>query len=258
MLKKIAILTTSLLLLASVTVLAQNNSTPQVETDYYDSFDYYLTLLRDFQLERQNWQQKPTLQGEQELLASGIQLARTRNQTWIYYLNWLKTSLQPHQPNYSNTLKTINLLDSHLTDFRQLQKNLKPSLTTDRFNSLMLDYRDQTKTRQRQLSQTQIELKLANLKTFQARMIKLYQPVKNNLQDSTDPQIVSGFKKVTQLDTQINDLITQTSQTTQDHISGNRTLSQVFRRANQQLTRIKSLQLELIDIIIELEKYYVQ
>lgn len=260
LLTTILIVSLSILFVSPITAQETvSNQINQLEADYRYQFDQYRTAHRAYQISKAEYITTGTLKAEQEALTDAKIVAIASADVLRTYTSWLRLLLLEHASTYSRVNVITERLNLQIDAYLQHKSQIEASGSVVAFEAVMEEYKLGQDNRDKLFASSQIELKLAQLASFQHQARSLYDPLIDQLAEQAKvPEIEQGMARISQLGDQINQGITNTSQLVGPIESEDFNIRQASRRASENLQLIHSQQLSLLDVMIELENRYGQ
>ena len=241
-----------LLLLISTSVI---NASPQ--SDY----DFQLTQYRkhnaEFQVLKEDNQKNPTLDNQQKALQAAKQTIISRDTTKIAYTELVLSSIRFQKLSQDHVLATEKELIAARQFYASQIDLAKNIVSIEDLTNFTLKYLEDQLPHQNQIIKAQATRKLAILIRTQINIKSAYDSLLPTISDKTLNPVTAGISKVGQLADQINQEIQLDTVSIIESEVTNSNKTNFFSKQNERFTQITNLQTEIVNILIDLEKNYV-
>lgn len=260
----ISLLVLSLVFWHTQTSRAQDavNTTAQIEQaegDYRFQFDQYRLAHDLYVTAKAEYLKSGNLKTQQDALLAAKKTAVARGDVLKTYTRWINLQLIAYQTPFPQVVDSITALNNQINWYNDEQAKIQTAQTQDSFELVMADYVKTQIDRDKLYARAEIDLKLAQTAFFQQQARALYDPLLAILQTKTTiPEVSQGMAKVAELGGVINQEILDTKTKSGAIESGDLGVFQALRQTSEKLESLRTKQLELINIMMELESRYGQ
>jgi hypothetical protein len=253
MLKKII---KPILFLFLVLILTSGVKASSPQSDY----DYQLTQYRkqnaEFNILKEVSQKNSTLDNQQKALQSAKQTIISRDQAKIAYIELILSSIRAQNLTQNYILQT----EKELVEAQGFYKNqiglAKNIISTEDLTKFTKEYLKAQLSYQNNIIKAQATRKLAILIRLQVNIKNSYDSLLPKITNKTINPVSAGLLKITQLSGDINNKILSNTEAIKSSEVTNYSKSSFYGKQIEGLTQIKNQQVELVNILIDLEKNY--
>lgn len=223
-------------------------------------YDYRLTQYRknhtEFQTLKTDNQKNPTLDNQQKALQAAKQTIVSRDTAKIAYIELLLSQIESQHLTQDYLLQTEKELVNAQKFYQSQIKLAKDIVSVEDLTNFTLKYLETQTPYQNQIIKAQATRKLAILIRLQINAKNAYNDLLPKISDKSTAPVTAGLTRISQLADNINQKILTNTITIKDSEVTNYSKPNFYSKQTESLSQIKTLQVELINILIDLEKNY--
>ncbi|MBU1071452.1 hypothetical protein KKG65_03535 [Patescibacteria group bacterium] len=230
-------------------------------TSPQSDYEYQLTQYRkhntEFKVLKEDNQKNPTLDNQQKALQAAKQTIISRDTTKIVYIEVILSSIRSQNPTQGYILQT----ESELISAQEFYKNqiilAKNIVSVEDLTKFTKEYLATQPPYQTEIIKSLATNKLAILIRLQTDIKNAYDDLLPKISDKTLTPVSAGLDKITQLADNINNKILSSINIIKSSEVTTSSKSSFYSKQTENLSQIKTLQVELVNILVDLEKNYV-
>jgi len=226
------------------------------QADYNYQLTQYRKHYTEFKVLKEDSQKNPTLDNQQRALQAAKQAIISRDTAKIAYIELILSQIRSQKLNQDYILQTEKELVRAQEFFKNQIKLAKNITSTEDLTNFTLRYLEDQTPHQNQIIKAQAVKKLAVLIRLQINAKNTYDNLLPRINDKTLTPVSAGLTKVTQLADNINQKILQDINSIKESEVTSYSKSSFYKKQTENLNQIKTLQVELVNILVDLEKNY--
>jgi hypothetical protein len=253
---------TLLTIISVLTVVSLVSIKKAQASSFQEDYNYQLTQYRKYHTEYQTLKEdsleNPTLDNQQRALQSAKQTIISRETTKIAYVDLLLDSIKSQKLTQDHILQTEKDLSATKKFYSNQMKLASNLATIEDLTNFTKKYLEDQAPYQTLIIKAQASRKLAFLIRIQINAKGAYDSLLPQISDQTLPPVSAGLEQITELANQVNQSLLNHTESIKKSEVTNYSKPNFYSKQEESLTQIKSLQTQLINILVDLEKNYVQ
>lgn len=229
------------------------------QTDYQYQLDQYRKNYSQYQILLKDYKDESSLNNEQKAITSAKETLRSRELALAHYYWWQSEIVQSTKvdlPVVKQAISDYNDIGQY--HYQQLG-SIDKIVTRSDLTSYTKKNRKDVDKQQLAITRNQTAAKIAKIIASQLDIKRAFDAIVPQLESTkvTNPSIQNGLDQVNEYSIQVNDLLNSLSESTIKLDLETKRSSQFYEDSTDVLNQVHSLQLKLINLIIELDTAYV-